>query len=167
MTAPSEPLAAGVAARADAFPLERLHAVVSGPEAAPPLLVLHGWGSSAALMAAAAAVVSDGFRVHTLDLPGHGLTPPPPEAWGVPEYAALVARYRALAEIHPAGDTPPLPRCKDPDDQKFLELALRCGADFLVSKDNALLRLKGRTRLPYAIVTPQAAADSLHPSLPD
>ena len=80
---------------------------------------------------------------------------------------ALVARYRALAEIHPAGDTPPLPRCKDPDDQKFLELALRCGADFLVSKDNALLRLKGRTRLPYAIVTPQAAADSLIPSLPD
>lgn len=80
---------------------------------------------------------------------------------------ALVARYRALAEIHPAGDTPPLPRCKDPDDQKFLELALRCGADFLVSKDNALLRLKGRTRLPYAIVTPQAAADGLIPSLPD
>lgn len=82
-----------VLARAEAFPLERLHAVVTGPEDAPPLLALHGWGSSAALMAPAAAVAESGFRVRTLDLPGHGLTPPPAEPWGVPEYAALVARY--------------------------------------------------------------------------
>jgi pimeloyl-ACP methyl ester carboxylesterase len=73
--------------------LARLHAEVTGPEDAPPLLVLHGWGSSAAMMRPVAEVLSDRFRVHNLDLPGHGQTPPPPAPWGVPEYAALVADY--------------------------------------------------------------------------
>jgi predicted nucleic acid-binding protein len=38
-----------------------------------------------------------------------------------------------------------LPRCGDPDDQKFLELALASGARWLLSKDNELLRLDRRT----------------------
>lgn len=53
-----------------------------------------------------------------------------------------------------------LPDCRDPDDQKFLELARACGADFLVSRDRALLETghrKGRP-LPFAIVTPAALA---------
>lgn len=37
-----------------------------------------------------------------------------------------------------------LPRCGDPDDQKFLELAQAAGARWLVSKDNALLKLAPR-----------------------
>ena len=50
-----------------------------------------------------------------------------------------------------------LPKCKDPDDQKFLELALACGAEFLVTRDAALLELKrNRSRpLPYRVVTPK------------
>jgi pimeloyl-ACP methyl ester carboxylesterase len=72
---------------------DRLHAEVFGPEGAPPLLMLHGWGSSAEVMRPAAGGLDDRFRVHNLDLPGHGRTPPPPEPWGVPEYAALVAEY--------------------------------------------------------------------------
>jgi len=49
-----------------------------------------------------------------------------------------------------------LPKCEDPDDQKFLELALACGAAYLVTRDRALLELawhKARP-LPYRIVTP-------------
>lgn len=38
----------------------------------------------------------------------------------------------------------PLPRCADPDDQKFLELAQAAGARWLVSKDNELLKLAPR-----------------------
>lgn len=38
-----------------------------------------------------------------------------------------------------------LPRCADPDDQKFLELARDCGAQWLLSKDKALLALARRT----------------------
>lgn len=51
-----------------------------------------------------------------------------------------------------------VPRCKDRDDQKFLELSARCQADLLVSKDKALLKLRGRTKLGFQIVKPAAAA---------
>ena len=71
---------------------------------------------------------------------------------------ALYMEYDQLARRVESGIVPPLPRCRDADDQKFLELAARTGADLLVSKDKALLRLRGRTRLPFAIVAPAAAA---------
>lgn len=38
-----------------------------------------------------------------------------------------------------------LPRCADPDDQKFLELALASGARWLLSKDKEVLKLARRT----------------------
>lgn len=75
------------------LPLGTLHVEVTGPEAAPPLLMLHGWGSSALLMRPYAQALSADFRVHNVDLPGHGATPAPPAPWGVPEYAHLVAAY--------------------------------------------------------------------------
>lgn len=59
--------------------------------------------------------------------------------------AAFDALVRCLPDdqaMPPAGV--PLPRCADPDDQKFLELALASGARWLVSKDNALLKLAPR-----------------------
>ena len=51
----------------------------------------------------------------------------------------------------------PLPVCRDPDDQKFLELAGGCGADFLVTRDRALLMLGRRKVRPllFRIVTPR------------
>lgn len=67
-------------------------------------------------------------------------------------------RYSALVHVIPEGEAPPLPRCKDRDDQKFLELAARCEANILVSKDKALLRLKGRTHLSFQIMKPGAAS---------
>ncbi len=39
-----------------------------------------------------------------------------------------------------------LPVCKDPDDQKFLEVAAASGAAVLLSKDKALLKLARRSR---------------------
>jgi uncharacterized protein len=49
-----------------------------------------------------------------------------------------------------------LPRCRDPDDQKFLELARDCRASHLVTKDKALLELARRKRkpVPFRIVRP-------------
>lgn len=38
-------------------------------------------------------------------------------------------------------------RCKDPDDQVFIDLALHVGATWLFSKDAALLKLAKRARL--------------------
>jgi putative PIN family toxin of toxin-antitoxin system len=56
--------------------------------------------------------------------------------------AAFDALVRCLP--HELGAAAPLPRCADPDDQKFLELAQASGARWLVSKDNVLLRLAPR-----------------------
>ena len=39
-----------------------------------------------------------------------------------------------------------LPRCADPDDQKFLELASHASADWLLTRDKALLKLRPRLR---------------------
>jgi putative PIN family toxin of toxin-antitoxin system len=49
-----------------------------------------------------------------------------------------------------------LPRCSDPDDQKFLELAAGARADALVTKDAALLELA--RRVPFRIQTPADVA---------
>jgi putative PIN family toxin of toxin-antitoxin system len=68
------------------------------------------------------------------------------------------ARYSELVRMFPEGEAPPLPRCKDRDDQKFLELSARCQADILVSKDKALLKLRGRTKLTFQILGPAAAS---------
>jgi putative PIN family toxin of toxin-antitoxin system len=55
----------------------------------------------------------------------------------------------------PDGERMGLPACRDPDDQKFLEAALAAGAQFLITKDRALLELAGRrTRVPFRIVKP-------------
>ena len=46
-----------------------------------------------------------------------------------------------------------VPRCDDPDDQPFLDLAAAGKADVLVSGDRAILALAGRT--PFAIESPE------------
>ena len=73
--------------------------------------------------------------------------------------AACIAQCRRLAKridaAAPAAERAALPACKDPDDQKFLEAALAAGAQFLVTKDRALLELgKRRSRLPFQILAP-------------
>lgn len=70
-----------------------LNVDVRGPTDGPPLLLLHGWGSSLQDMRPLAEGLSDAYRTHNIDLPGHGASPPPPEAWGVPEHASLLRRY--------------------------------------------------------------------------
>ncbi len=59
--------------------------------------------------------------------------------------------------------TAALPRCVDPDDQKFLELARDTGARWLLSRDRDLLQLAARCRRDghFVILTPQTWADGL------
>ena len=67
---------------------------------------------------------------------------------------AILQRYLCFTE-HIASAAPIevwLPKCKDPDDQKFLELAYRGKAHALVTSDNALLGLSRKT--PFAILNP-------------
>lgn len=50
-----------------------------------------------------------------------------------------------------------LPVCSDPDDQKFLEVARDAGAQLLVTKDKALLKLAKRTARAglFTIILPE------------
>ena len=60
--------------------------------------------------------------------------------------AEVMRQYRASVAdtgLTEAEDASHLPRCSDPDDQKFLELAWRTGAD-LLTRDKALLGLRRR-----------------------
>ena len=49
-----------------------------------------------------------------------------------------------------------LPVCRDPDDQKFLELAAAAKADCLVTRDRELLRLNERCKAWFQVVRPAA-----------
>jgi len=64
-----------------------------------------------------------------------------------PAIATCLAEADRLAEAVDgmAGISTALPRCADPDDQKFLRLALSARADCLLTRDKALLRLARRT----------------------
>jgi predicted nucleic acid-binding protein len=77
---------------------------------------------------------------------------------------ALAAFDAAQRSLLP-GAPPPgivLPRCRDPDDQKFLELAARCGTIALVSRDASLLQLSRRTlRVAGFVVVPPVQVATL------
>ncbi len=58
-----------------------------------------------------------------------------------------------------------LPRCRDADDQKFLEIAVQWGAKHVLTRDKALLRLaRQRTiRERFTILTPERFIDAAPP----
>jgi putative PIN family toxin of toxin-antitoxin system len=71
------------------------------------------------------------------------------------EFDALITRL-PQPELTTQAVTP-LPRCSDPDDQKFLELARDVRADILITKDKALLKLarKNAKAGMFKIMTPE------------
>jgi len=110
----------------------------------------------------------------------------PEFALGPAQQAALAARYQALAETArtvevvaglPHKGTPihyglkpvwsRMPRCSDPDDQKFIELAAAVHAQGLVSKDRAVLKLRRRCAPLFRVMTPAEAVRWLDESPPE
>lgn len=77
-------------------------------------------------------------------------------------FDAYRSRVALVTQPMPQG-APKLPRCGDPDDQMFLELALIGRADMLISRDNLVLKLaKSRNRpCPFAILPPEQALQRL------
>lgn len=71
----------------------------------------------------------------------------------------LIAEFDALIQVMPEEEaTIKLPICRDKDDQKFLVCAHSAQADFLITKDKALLKLARKTtRLGlFSITSPEA-----------
>ncbi len=81
-----------------------------------------------------------------------------------PAQQAALAEFDRLSAIMPqtVHATPPLPVCKDKDDQKFLELAATSGAHCLITKDKALLKLARRMRKLglFEIMSPEQWSDA-------
>jgi putative PIN family toxin of toxin-antitoxin system len=76
------------------------------------------------------------------------------------QVAALAESRRVAQGIDvaaPDAERLRMPKCRDPDDQKFLDLALAARADVLVTKDHALLELARRVR-PFRILPPAKLA---------
>ncbi|RYZ34422.1 MAG: putative toxin-antitoxin system toxin component, PIN family [Myxococcaceae bacterium] len=72
---------------------------------------------------------------------------------------AVRERYGALTRVSDGeGAAVVLPPCRDRDDQKFLVLAARAGASWLVSKDKRVLSMGGGRRLPFDVLTPRRAS---------
>jgi uncharacterized protein len=72
---------------------------------------------------------------------------------------AAFAAYTAVAQM--PDESPSiqavLPRCKDKDDQKFIELANEIGADWLVSADKAVLKLARKLADKFEVLKPEQA----------
>jgi putative PIN family toxin of toxin-antitoxin system len=96
---------------------------------------------------------------HVVHRPRFGLTEDAADEI-VGSYLALATRVDGAAALQPLIT---LPRCKDQDDQKFLELARDARAELLVTRDKALLTL-ARKKFALAglrIVRPEEAVAML------
>ena len=73
-------------------PFGALRYAVRGPEHARPMLLLHGLGDSLAGWAQVAGALAKDYRVHLIDLPGHGLSHRPPD-WRLETLTRAIASY--------------------------------------------------------------------------
>jgi putative PIN family toxin of toxin-antitoxin system len=78
------------------------------------------------------------------------------------EIEAVLSAYLPFVEaVDVAGDLDGLPRCSDPDDQIFVELAHVAEAEALVTGDRALLAMKGS--VAFEILRPGELRTRLSP----
>ena len=80
---------------------------------------------------------------------------------GVTKADALAGLTALVEQVEPPelpADARALPQCRDRDDQKFLDLTRASGAQWLVSKDRAVLKLARRVARDFGfrIATPDA-----------
>ncbi|WP_305046880.1 putative toxin-antitoxin system toxin component, PIN family [Geoalkalibacter sp.] len=71
------------------------------------------------------------------------------------EMEALLADYLPFGEVITVEHPKNTPSCRDPDDQKFIELAFAGQADWLVSGDHDLLVMA--SVCPFEILSPATA----------
>ena len=66
----------------------------------------------------------------------------------------LLAQWQSIAEQQDDSNLAPAPwKCKDPDDQIFLDLAYQLKPTMLISKDNAVLQIASRAASENILIT--------------
>lgn len=69
-----------------------------------------------------------------------------------PDLAFIETQFDTHSEAVDTAEPSPRLVCRDPDDQKFIDLALARGARWLVSRDKALLALAKRAKLRGLVI---------------
>lgn len=78
-----------------------MHYTVSG-DGPETVILMHGWGCTCQTVESIRAIAANnGYRVLTVDFPGHGSSTEPPErpdgtAWGVEEYTRVIEKLAAV-----------------------------------------------------------------------
>jgi pimeloyl-ACP methyl ester carboxylesterase len=67
-----------------------------------PLVMLHGWGQNLQSLQPMGELLATKSRVHLIDLPGFGKSPPPPADWDTEQYADRIYQYLAEQGIEQA-----------------------------------------------------------------
>ena len=67
--------------------------IEKGPDGGDIVLMLHGWGSKAALFEGLADLCSEKYLVLAPDMPGFGETEEPKEPWSVDDYADFILEF--------------------------------------------------------------------------
>lgn len=57
-----------------------------------PMILMHGWGCNSSTVASISSVAAQTHTVYSVDFPGFGASPEPPEVWGVERYTRLIER---------------------------------------------------------------------------
>jgi len=113
-------------------------------------VVLDAWWFGDPAAAALAASIEGGqarwiatpaMRDELVDVLGRARFTPLPAAG-----RATLAAFDGWAVVREPAASATAPRCADPDDQAFVDLAVAVGARWLVSRDRALLALRGPLR---------------------
>jgi putative PIN family toxin of toxin-antitoxin system len=93
-----------------------------------------------------------------LDELGAVLARPVPDRWRSRAGSVLGLAQRWCTLVQPSGElAPATPRCADPDDQKFIDLAIAQQASLLFTRDTALLNL-ARHAVPFGVEVVRPAA---------
>lgn len=71
----------------------------TGPASGDPVVLMHGWGCQHSTVAFIEQCISGKMHVFNLDLPGHGMSTEPPEAWGIEKFTSFVEKFIATLGI--------------------------------------------------------------------
>ena len=65
----------------------------TGPDGAPAVILMHGWGCDHTTVASIANAINNKLKVYSIDLPGHGKSQEPPEPWGIEKFTRLIENF--------------------------------------------------------------------------
>jgi pimeloyl-ACP methyl ester carboxylesterase len=136
-----------------------------------PLLILHGWGSSGAVMRPMAQSMALDRSRHLLDFPGFGQSPSPAEAWSVDDYADLVAAcIRHIGGpvdllAHSFGGRVALKLCARPEGKELVDKVLITGGAGMKPRRKPMYYIRKTAanllKAPIALV-PGTHKDAVH-----